>query len=243
MPPSKISFPSAMCSFGAPPQGFGVSSLKSVIRAVIIAGLRNARFGTSAWGQTATFNQMFGTQITATLQSYPKAPDVSAPAFDCGARGNVGCERICSALFDVNASIAICGRRNGRVGRQTPAPRSTSGLPRRLFFAIFFIQNHDVRKRHDNHLYGFLPPTPALVPPCELHALLFGVVALTFLPVSAGLFTRCLARANLAVVRILRCDIWRIPFQLRRHPAPSPPKPHIGGIASGAGIQPRLSGP
>src|SRR5262249_35655771 len=51
----------------------------------------------------------------------------------------------------------------------------------------------------------------------------------------AGLFTRCLARANLALVRFLRCDIWRIPFRLRRHPAPSPPKPRSGGIASGAG--------
>src|SRR5262249_29554697 len=51
----------------------------------------------------------------------------------------------------------------------------------------------------------------------------------------AGLFTRCLACANLALVRFLRCGIWRIHFRLRRHPAPSPPKPRSGGIASGAG--------
>jgi hypothetical protein len=39
-----------------------------------------------------------------------------------------------------------------------------------------------------DNLYGFLPPAATLVPPCELHALLYGVVALPFLPVSAALF-------------------------------------------------------
>src|ERR1700740_649301 len=42
----------------------------------------------------------------------------------------------------------------------------------------------------------------------------------------AGLFTRCLARANLALVRVLRCDIWRSLFsydgiQRRHHRSPT----------------------
>ena len=41
-----------------------------------------------------------------------------------------------------------------------------------IFVAIFFIQNHDVRKRPDNQRLFLLPPTAALGLPCELHALL-----------------------------------------------------------------------
>jgi len=39
-----------------------------------------------------------------------------------------------------------------------------------IFVAIFFIQNHDVRKRPDNQPLWLLPPAAALAPPCELLA-------------------------------------------------------------------------
>jgi hypothetical protein len=57
-----------------------------------------------------------------------------------------------------------------------------------IFVAIFFIQNHDVRKRPDNQPLWLSAAAAALAPPCELHALFAGVVALPFLPVSAALF-------------------------------------------------------
>jgi hypothetical protein len=63
-----------------------------------------------------------------------------------------------------------------------------------IFVLIFFIQNHDVTKRPDNQPLCFLPPAAALVPPCELHALLYGVVALPFLPASAALFAETFER-------------------------------------------------
>jgi len=57
-----------------------------------------------------------------------------------------------------------------------------------IFVAIFFIQNHDVRKRPDNQ--RLLPPAADSGTRAALRASRFalGVVAPPFLPVSAALF-------------------------------------------------------
>src|SRR5689334_591166 len=54
-------------------------------------------------------------------------------------------------------------------------------------------------------------------------------------PLCAGFFAR-LAGATFVLLGVLRCDIFQI-LSVATAQAPSPPKPHSGGIASGAGIQ------
>src|SRR5450631_210047 len=49
-----------------------------------------------------------------------------------------------------------------------------------------------------------------------------------------GPFTRFLTRATSVFLGVLPAA-FEDPFRLRRHQSPSPPKPHSGGIASGAG--------
>src|SRR5271170_7851956 len=61
-------------------------------------------------------------------------------------------------------------------------------------------------------------------------------------PGFARRFTRFLVRVGLALFDALPCDILGS-FRLRRHLAPSPPKPQSGGVASGAGIQIGPTGP
>src|SRR6266436_10289819 len=57
----------------------------------------------------------------------------------------------------------------------------------------------------------------------------------------AGFFAR-LAGATFVLLGVLRCDIFEILSVATAH-APSPPKPHSGGIASGAGSKTRQKGP
>ena len=57
----------------------------------------------------------------------------------------------------------------------------------------------------------------------------------------AGFFAR-LAAATFVLLGVLRCDIFDILSVATAH-APSPPKPHSGGIASGAGSEARSNGP
>jgi len=49
-------------------------------------------------------------------------------------------------------------------------------------------------------------------------------------------FSARLAGATFVLLGVLRCDIFQILSVVTAH-APSPPKPHSGGIASGAGSQ------
>src|SRR6266436_7080046 len=60
-------------------------------------------------------------------------------------------------------------------------------------------------------------------------------------PFFAGFFAR-LAGATFGLLGVLRCDIFEILSVATAH-APSPPKPHSGGIASGAGSETRPISP
>src|SRR6266481_5606168 len=60
-------------------------------------------------------------------------------------------------------------------------------------------------------------------------------------PFFAGFFAR-LAGATFGLLGVLRCDIFEI-LSVATARAPSPPKPHSDGIASGAGSETRPKGP
>jgi hypothetical protein len=60
-------------------------------------------------------------------------------------------------------------------------------------------------------------------------------------PLLAAFFA-CLARSTFVLLGVLRCDIFQILSVATAH-APSPPKPHSGKIASGAGFKTRQKGP